>query len=1061
MRRIVAALAALMITAAPGVSFARPEPAEPGPDVRSRPGVEPKPSGEEEPEQQDPEPEPPDGASDERSPHAEGEEAVQGEEKETGEAKRAPEGEEAPPADDAELAGESPERERPAKGESGPDRAETAPGTDEMEEAPEAPAGEEEARPMPAPKPKSGIQGRIVDAESGEGLGDAPVVAQGKGQANTAITDEQGRYLLSLPAGIYKVSAFQDLYHGAQIDRIRVYRGRFTELTLKLELAGEAAYGVDEIEIPYRADTSTAAAQDQLRQESSGIGEGMGAEQMSQQGASDAGSAAARVVGVTLEGSQLMVRGLGGRYARVLLNGVSVPSTDPDIPGADLDMFPASVIESMTVSKAFLPNMPGDFAGGVLMINTVTFPRDFTLEAGVSTGVNTQSTFRQRLDYEGSDLDFLGFDDGRRSVPDGIPQERVQISRQGRYQSFEKLEAAAELFDNTWQYNRITSLPKMGADFTLGDSLKVGKQKRFGYLASVSYDYASNRKTGISRPRPTLAEDGSLQVFNDYQVEKGEDEVQLSALGTSSLDLGVNDSLTLLTLLNRSLQDETQLKSGESGELAAGERVEKWQLQFIARTLWFNQLLGEHRNLFDSRLKLKWTGFAALGRRDEPDRRSVIYGPQGGQFRWLEKANSGERFYSELEQVDLGGGADLRFPVWPEGWGTVGGYLHTSGREFLNRRFRLLQDPGNTDQTVYQEPVQELFSHQGIGTITRMREFTRADDNYDSRQNLYAGFALLQSPIAGPLSFAGGARIEVFSQRVQSRSPFPDEQEQEQSAENRSDRTDLDLLPGIALKCALGGNMFLRSAYGMTLGRPQIRELAPYQYYDFLRDRNVQGNPDLKSTNIHNADLRWEWFFAEAEVVALTVFAKQFLNPIELQILNPDNYDAQFINARSARNLGAEFELRIGLGHLGPALDNFGFGGNLALIWSTVKLPEELSGAVKSERRLFGQSPYVLNLTVRHEHPATRTEVALVYNVVGPRISDVGTRVGESLLPDIEEQPFHSLNLVASWKIRDHFKLKLKAKNLLLETNDYRQGDFLVQSVDPGVSLAIGIGYSE
>jgi outer membrane receptor protein involved in Fe transport len=1034
MRRPVAALATFMIAAAPTVAIAQQDPAGSDPDAGPQSGEGPDAGAGEPRPGDDAGARQPDGGTDERE--------TDEREPETG-------GEEREPGDDIrEQAGEE-------KSEPGVAGAK--------------PAGEKEETPGPSVKGEpdktesgsSGIQGRVVDARSGQGLGEAPVVAQGKGQALTALTDEQGQYVLRLPAGIYTVSAFQDLYHGSQIDRIRVFRGRFTELILKLEPAGESAFGVDEIEIPYRADTSTAAAQDQLRQESSGIGEGMGAEQMSQQGASDAGSAAARVVGVTLEGSQLMVRGLGGRYARVLLNGVAVPSTDPDVPGADLDMFPASVIESMTVSKAFIPSMPGDFAGGVLMIHTVTFPRDFTLEAGASTGANTQSTFRRRLDYEGSGLDFLGFDDGRRAIPDGIPQERVQISRQGRYQSFEELEAAAELFDNTWQYERITSLPKMGLDFTLGDSFNLRKRKRFGYLTSVGYDYSSNRKTGISRPRPTLAEDGSLQVFNDYQVEKGEDEVQLTALGTSSLDVGANDSLTLLTLFNRSLEDETQLKTGESGELAAGERVEKWQLQFLARTLWFNQLLGEHRNLAGSRLKLKWTGFAALGRRDEPDRRSVIYGPQGGQFRWLEKANSGERFYSELEQVDLGGGADLRFPLWPEGWGTVGGHLHTSGREFLNRRFRLMQDPGNTDQTVYQNPVEELFSEEGIGTVTRMREFTRADDSYDSRQNLYAAFAMLESPIVGPLSFAGGARTEVFSQRVQSRSPFAEEQAEEDAEDNRSGRTDVDVLPGVAFKYALSRTMFLRSAYGMTLGRPQIRELAPYQYYDFLRDRNVQGNPDLKSTTIHNLDLRWEWFFAEAQVVAFTVFGKQFLNPIELQILNPDNYDAQFINADSARNLGAEFELRLGLGQLGRALENFGFGGNLALIWSTVELPPELSGAVKSERRLFGQSPYVLNLSIRHEEPVTRTELALVYNVVGPRISDVGTRVGETVLPDIEEQPFHSLDLVGSWKMDEHFKLKVKAKNLLLDSNDFRQGDFLVQSVDPGVSFALGVSYSE
>ncbi|MBN1653461.1 MAG: TonB-dependent receptor [Deltaproteobacteria bacterium] len=812
--------------------------------------------------------------------------------------------------------------------------------------------------------------------------------------------------------------------------------------------------------IPYRADVSSAAAQDELRQESSGIGEGMGAKQMSQEGASDASAAAARVVGVTVEGNQLVVRGLGGRYSRVLLNGVTVPSTDPDVPSVDLDLFPTGVIDSMVVAKAFLPNMPADYAGGVLMINTVSFPRDFTLELGTSAGANSRSTFRRRLSYPGGGWDWLGFDDGRRDIPEALPNERLQVSRDGLYRGFDQLEEAAELFENTWQYKRITSLPKIGLDFTLGDSVDLGKRRRFGYLTSIAYDYNSTRETGISRPRPRIAEDGSLEVFNDYRIESGSDEVQLAGLATASLDLGPQDSLTFLTLFNRSLTDETVLKTGESGELAAGESVEKWQLQFLSRTLSLNQLLGDHQNLFASKLRLRWNGFFSLGRRDEPDRRSVIYGPQGGQFRWLEKSNSGERFFSELEQIDLGGGANLRFPLWPQSWGTIGGLGQTSGREFINRRFRMVQDPSNTDQTVYQDPVEELFSEEGIGTVTRIREFTRPDDSYTSRQNLSAAFAMIESPILGPLSIAGGMRSEIAYQKLESYSPFEQERTDE-DRENRIERTDVDFLPGVALKYALAEHMFLRTAYGMTLGRPQIRELAPYQYYDFLRDRNVQGNPDLKSTEIHNLDLRWEWFFDKAEVAAITLFGKQFFHPIELQILNPDNYDAQFINAESARNLGAEFELRVGLKKIHRVLHNFSFGSNFALIWSRVELPQELSGAVKSERRLFGQSPYVVNVSLSHHEPKTDTTLTLVYNVVGPRISDVGTRVGEFVLPDIEEQPFHALDLVASWQLDRHFKFKLKLKNIIFSKREFRQGDFLVQRVDPGASCSVGMSYSE
>ena len=231
----------------------------------------------------------------------------------------------------------------------------------------------------------TGVRGRVLDRRSGRPLQNAPVIVQGGGKLRNTVTDANGIYRFYLPPGPYTVRSYYDLYHGAKIAGAVVVRGTLLEVSLQLARIDEDRdVSVEELEIPYRADTTTAAAQDQLRQASSGIGEGLGAKQMSQAGASDAGSAAARVVGVTIESSQLVIRGLGGRYTRVLLNGIPVPSVDPDIPGADLDMFPTGVIDSLNISKTFLPDIPADFAGGVMEIKSVSFPRKFTLELDLS-----------------------------------------------------------------------------------------------------------------------------------------------------------------------------------------------------------------------------------------------------------------------------------------------------------------------------------------------------------------------------------------------------------------------------------------------------------------------------------------------------------------------------------------------------------------------------------------------------------------------------------------------------------------------------------------------------
>ncbi len=914
----------------------------------------------------------------------------------------------------------------------------------------------------------TGIAGRILDRRSNRGLAQAPVLVQGPaphGRLRTVYTDEQGVFRLQLPPGQYTIRSYYDLYFGARIEGLPVERGKILAVNLLLQRIDEQRdVAVMELEIPYRADTTTAAAQDQLRQAASGIGEGFGAKQMSQVGASDAGAAARRVVGVSIESSQLVIRGLGGRYNRVLLNGIPVPSTDPDSPGVDLDLFPTGVIDSLNLSKTFSPDMPADFAGGVMEIRSVNFPRKFTFELDASTGFNSESTFRRRVDYDGGRYDLLGFDDGQRALPAAVPpNEPLSANVNGRFKSIDDLEAPAEAFRDSWQYNRKPSVPNLELGATMGDSRKLSGGKRLGYLATASYDYGSIRRRGVARPNPTFnPADGTLIARNNYTVETGSDEVQLTALGTASLDVGLNHALTALTLFNRNVSDETTVVNGLNQDIP-DPQYSKWQLDFLARALWFNQLLGEHRNLGGTRLRLRWAAFYAYGLRDEPDRRTVAEGTLGDGIGWLEKSGSGERFFSNLRQDDLGATASLRFPLWSQAWGTAGGWAQLSDRSFENRRFRMLRHPrGTTAETAkFQQPVEQLFSPTGIGTLTRIIEDTKDSDSYQSTQGLFAGYFLLETPLLGPLSFAGGLRTEILDQNVTSHSPFVGTSS---TKVIRTDRTDIDYLPGASLKYQITEKTLMRAAYGMTVSRPQIRELAPFQFYDFVRERNIEGNPELQRTLIHNADLRYEWFFGEGEVVAASAFYKHFRHPIELQIRDPDSGGSQFINANSAWNVGGEVELRLSLARLHRRLHWFNFDSNLALIHSQVELPTKLSAAVRATRPLFGQSPYVFNVSLRFHQETTNVTAALVYNVVGARITDVGTTIntpaGNQFFPDTEERPFHSLDLVASAQVWSRVKLKLKVKNILLQPEELRQGPYLVRRREPGLSASVGVAVS-
>ena len=89
-----------------------------------------------------------------------------------------------------------------------------------------------------------------------------------------------------------------------------------------------------------------------------------------------------RVVGVTIdEDGRIIIRGLAGRYNQILLNGLPVPGVDPDVPSVKLDIFPTEIVSNLAVVKVPRPDLPGAFAGGLLLIDTTTTRRDLITQS--------------------------------------------------------------------------------------------------------------------------------------------------------------------------------------------------------------------------------------------------------------------------------------------------------------------------------------------------------------------------------------------------------------------------------------------------------------------------------------------------------------------------------------------------------------------------------------------------------------------------------------------------------------------------------------------------------
>ena len=209
--------------------------------------------------------------------------------------------------------------------------------------------------------------------------------------------------------------------------------------------------------------------------------------------------------------------------------------------------------------------------------------------------------------------------------------------------------------------------------------------------------------------------------------------------------------------------------------------------------------------------------------------------------------------------------------------------------------------------------------------------------------------------------------------------------------------------------------MLVRVGYGRTLSRPEFRELSQVAYYDYRSGRLLYGNPDLERATIENLRRSLGVVPRDGESVSAGVFYKYFDHPIEsvVAVSAVSGSVATFANATSATNFGVELDLRRRLD-----VANLTAAANTSFVASRVNLSDTEGNRTLEKRPLQGQSPWVVNAQLSWDDLDRRRSVALLYNVFGPRIVDVGT----SGIPDTYEMPVHRVD-VASQGIGPHWSV--------------------------------------
>ena len=308
------------------------------------------------------------------------------------------------------------------------------------------------------------------------------------------------------------------------------------------------------------ADQASEAALLVERKTAPTVSDSIGAQEMSRMVGSDASDVMQRVTGVSIVDSKYVyIRGLGERYSSTMLNGAVVPSTRPDKKVVPMDLVPAALLQNIRTEKSYTPDQPGEFSGGLVKMNAVDFPRSPILKLSYGTGFGSTTTFKDFADYPGGSRDWLGFDDGTRVLPSGIPNQR--LTRRGRFSDTgftpTELQGYGQSFSNVWTpRGGRNAIPNQSFNFMAGNTF--GK---LGVVLALSHGNNSHRQQE-SRNHYRSAGQGKLSPLREYEMDFSTRSILTGITGNFAYELTDNNRIQFQNFFSKDTSDESRFFEG-------------------------------------------------------------------------------------------------------------------------------------------------------------------------------------------------------------------------------------------------------------------------------------------------------------------------------------------------------------------------------------------------------------------------------------------------------------------------------------------------------------------
>lgn len=922
-------------------------------------------------------------------------------------------------------------------------------------------------------KGRGKLTGTVLDKDGFPIPGASVVVA---GTSNGVATDLKGNFTLNdVPTRTFSVEVSCISYAKMRISDITVRGGQTKPLDVVLQDDTELLQ-----EVVVTASYNKASANGLYAKQKAmvAMSDGVSADLIKKTSDNNVAQVLKRVAGVTIDkGKYVTVRGMGERYNNVQLNGATLPSTEPNRRNFSFDVIPTGLIDNVTIAKTFTPDLPGEFTGGLVEVQTLAVPEKKFVNVSVGTGMNTMSTGKDFLSNQrfGSDW-FLGEIDDRQ----WYAGQDEEATKQSMVNAGNK---------NTYGLRKFKGMPVQNYSLTVGAPFALGNDQKIGVVAAVTYRNEQTREE--IEEAHFINHDSIFKPGNTYKFA-----TSVGAVANVGWEMP-GHKITWRNLFNNRFT-QTNRERYFHRDYEDFELVDQYSAPLIGRVMQ-TQLEGEH-HLFNDQLIFTWNGSYNKSKRTAPDDRYATgkvkgEGEDGSVFTdWNNSSqyggtNLGEShiMYSNLDEDKKNLAANLAYPFVVSGnkQQLKTGYAGTFRQAEYEQIYLKPYGSIHRDNPKYGAPIDEFFApeHFNDGTFVYQSGMeTPEADFYKGNQTIHAAYLMGEFTFFRKLHLSAGVRMEKGETETNTKFFDP----------NRNDYVDsicsakqTDWLPAATLVYNITDNINVRGAYSKTIARPDFRELATMNYYNVDDRVLVRNEKPIKQSNAENYDLRLEWYPQAGEVVSISAFYKKFKYPVELVTYAPSPVDAMqySFNLDDASVKGIELNVRKSLGFIAPApfLQDMYVSANATFIKGNVTYNlDALLGFSEIEREsrnrpLQGLSPYTINAGLTYQGRVWGA--ALNYGRNGRKL----VMAGEHDEFDQYEASRNVLDLQVSARfLKERLEIKFNASDLLNEDMivyrnckygedkgytdltadmDYNEGDWLMSRIKKGVNLSLSVGY--